>query len=1096
MTSGVPFNVTGVRPEAIETAREAARRSGLSLAQWLNSAIIDSAADTGYRSRPERYSERDEPRLAERLDEIAERLDRLSWRRPASPRAGGPSAAEVAELERAVRALDPQMQVPPDAPTSEPEASAQLADAIGQVNARLDKLIASTPSATDFERRISAIDRALEALNRAPPIAATAPSAPAESGLDGAIAEIAARQQALDDDTPPRRGRAKAATARAAAPDLSGLEQQLRAITQQIETLRRPLDAEPVIAALRRDLADIGRTMAEAAPRHSLDAIEAEIRAVAGRLDLGGTDAAALASVERGLAEIRDAISAMAPAESLSGFSDDIRTLSRKIDLLGTAEPDAEALQQLRAAVGELQAFSGRVASADALAALATEVRAIGGKVDRAITSDASSARGIERLARRIETLASSLDTRAAAGEGGIPAHFETLIKALTEKLETTHAPVAEQSLEQLEQQIVRLAQKLDASDARLGNLGAIERAMGELMAQLKEARVTAIEVAEKVARSAARDMVSKQGPPDVDHLKHEMAELRDSQTDIDRRTQDTLEAVHGTLERLVDRLAAIETDVQVKSTRLDAGPPAGRSSHLPLAETVSVAAGRSGAEPALPTVAVSRPAPARDRRPNEALFTDDVPLEPGSGSPRGRIAASPAERIAASEAALGGVKTSAPADPPGKANFIAAARRAAQAAASDSPTTANRSTEDGAQRPSIGTMIRDALTRHRRPLMIGIGIVLLAMISLQFVASMMGSGHQARIENLRQMSSEAPTPARDSGKPASAAADPDTPAATQDQAPAAPTAPGRQSDLGNGAGGVLATAPTTAQIAAAVPLDIGSPTGTTRVGAPGRLPATESAAAPTPPAARPAPAATASIPPPDKLPAAIGGQALRDAAAAGDPAAAYEVGTRFAEGRGVALNFEEAARWLERAANQGLAPAQYRLGSLYEKGHGVKRDVEAARKLYIAAADQGNAKAMHNLAVLYAEGIEGKPDYRMAAQWFRKAADRGIADSEYNLGILYARGIGVEQNLAESYKWFALAAQQGDQDAGKKREDVAARLDPQALVAAKLAVQTWTADPQPDEAVNVKAPPGGWDRPQATAPARSKAALGAAKRS
>src|SRR6185503_7086842 len=173
-------------PEAIETAREAARRSGLSLAQWLNSAIIDSAGDASYRSRHERYSDRDEPRLSDRLDEIAERLDRLSWRHPASPRAGGPSAADVAELERAVRALDPQM--PPDAPASEPEATAQLAEAIAQVNARLDKLIASTPNSTDFERRISAIDRALEALNRAPPVAAAAPPAATGSGLDGAIA--------------------------------------------------------------------------------------------------------------------------------------------------------------------------------------------------------------------------------------------------------------------------------------------------------------------------------------------------------------------------------------------------------------------------------------------------------------------------------------------------------------------------------------------------------------------------------------------------------------------------------------------------------------------------------------------------------------------------------------------------------------------------------------------------------------------------------------------------------------------------------------------------------------------------------------------
>jgi localization factor PodJL len=220
-----------------------------------------------------------------------------------------------------------------------------------------------------------------------------------------------------------------------------------------------------------------------------------------------------------------------------------------------------------------------------------------------------------------------------------------------------------------------------------------------------------------------------------------------------------------------------------------------------------------------------------------------------------------------------------------------------------------------------------------------------------------------------------------------------------------------------------------------------------------------------------------------DGVPTAIGGPELRAAAAAGDPAAAYEIAVRLAEGRGVAQSFGEAARWFERAADHGLAPAQYRLGSLYEKGHGVKKDLDAARRLYLAASEKGSAKAMHNLAVLYAEGIDGKPDYKTASQFFRRAAMHGVADSQYNLGILYARGIGVEQNLAESYRWFALAAQQGDQDAGRKRDDVASRLDPQSLVAAKLAAQTFTAKPQPEEATIVKAPVGGWDRPTAQAP-------------
>src|SRR5215210_1784856 len=120
----------------------------------------------------------------------------------------------------------------------------------------------------------------------------------------------------------------------------------------------------------------------------------------------------------------------------------------------------------------------------------------------------------------------------------------------------------------------------------------------------------------------------------------------------------------------------------------------------------------------------------------------------------------------------------------------------------------------------------------------------------------------------------------------------------------------------------------------------------------------------------------------------------------------------------------------------------------------------------------------MHNLAVLYAEGIDGKPDYKTAGQWFGRAANHGVADRQYNLGLLYARGIGVAQNLAESYKWFTLAAGQGDQDAAKKRDDIATKLDAQALMAARLAAQTWTASPQPEEATNVKIPAGGWDKP------------------
>jgi localization factor PodJL len=226
------------------------------------------------------------------------------------------------------------------------------------------------------------------------------------------------------------------------------------------------------------------------------------------------------------------------------------------------------------------------------------------------------------------------------------------------------------------------------------------------------------------------------------------------------------------------------------------------------------------------------------------------------------------------------------------------------------------------------------------------------------------------------------------------------------------------------------------------------------------------------------APAKAASA---DKLPAG-----LRVAATKGDAAAEFEIAVRFAEGRGVPQDFAAAAEWFERAAKQGLVPAQFRLGGLYEKGLGVKKNVESARRLYVPAAEAGNAKAMHNLAVLFAEGFDGKPDYQSAAKWFRKAADHGVGDSQYNLGILYARGIGVEVNMTEAYKWFTLAAREGDADAAKKRDDVGSRLDPQSLAAAHAAVKAWSARPQPEAAVQVNVPAGGWD---------STAAMSAPKR-
>ena len=416
----------------------------------------------------------------------------------------------------------------------------------------------------------------------------------------------------------------------------------------------------------------------------------------------------------------------------------------------------------------------------------------------------------------------------------------------------------------------------------------------------------------------------------------------------------------------------------------------------------------------------MARANPKAARPPIDPNLPPDQPLEPGI-NPRGRLAASPADRIAASEAALGPV-SSAFADSPASAgsgstsSFIAAARRAARAAAAE-PTTADLRAAARQRGPEAKG--GKTFAQRVRKLFAGTGVILIAVGALYVASDLIGSGDD---ETNTEIASTA------------------APSQVEIVPPADEPQPANRLAIGPKPGNsVLAR--------------------DDRLLAGIRAAAVLRAAADAHFADAPGDAAGAAR---GKLPPAIGGTVLREAALAGNAAAEYEVGLRYAEGRGVTANFSEAARWLDLAAKQGLAMAQFRLAGFHEKGIGVKKDVETARRLYKAAAEQGNAKAMHNLAVLYAEGAAVKPDYRTAAQWFRLAADHGVADSQYNLAILYARGIGVDRNLIESDKWFALAADQGDQEAGKKRDDVAKRLDPQALATAKLAVQTFAPQPQP----------------------------------
>ncbi|MFO1109541.1 MAG: hypothetical protein U1E61_10185 [Bradyrhizobium sp.] len=1161
MNSRVSWSVDGIDPSVRERAESAARRAGMSLNDWLNANVGDAPPDFRNGQEPPQPAYGQQHRtvddIHQRLDAITRQIEQISRPRVDAPRSGNTPA-----------------------PRNEPVVARQLNDAISRLDARLSQITNPQPARqADIEnqqRQAQMVERAAaEVYHNSPPLS--------PSSFDSAIAEIAARQNELDEPprqlaprqappvapqapqprhmpqqpsapqqpyapqrsfaAPPASG-PQAAPPPAPGPDFSSLERHLFKITSQIEALQRPDHLEESIAAFRRELAEIRQAISEAVPRRAIESIENEIRSLSRRIDdtrSSGIDSHALAGIERALDEIREALRSLTPAEQLTGYDEAIRNLHAKLDLILRTNEDPSTVHQLEGAISALRSIVSNVASNDALSRLSEDVHTLSTKVDQ-LSRSAGHDDALAAVEQRIAALTSTIENREQQRpvESSNNENLEIAIRSLTERID--RMPVGNDNTSafaHLEQRVSYLLERVEAAtDQRgaAGNLGRVEDALQDILRHLENQHANLAAIVDNSRQSLAPQQPPQMDPALVDVVKRELSDIRYSQSETDRRTQDALETVHNTLGHVVDRLAMIEGDLRdVRAAPVAPAPeppppapvfmaPEPQAPQLtipPMPELPNpvlaqpqftapvpepqehfVAAPREfgAAEraeelpPPLPAMPAAPRAISEILVPRSAFEPDlppDHPLEPGT---RPMPRSTPSERIAASESVLSEIPAAGPKESVSTSSFIAAARRAAQAAAANAQND-KRSAKAAAKAAASAEKTKDkakekakpagapgtpgaegsSITSKIRSLLVGASVVVIVLGTFKMAMNLLDTGSAPPMPAV-----EEPAGAL---SPADKSATPVAPPAPAAPSMTSPTPLGRQSN-NSFAPNMLDASQITITQGATAP--VAAPVGASDI----------TGAIPPAPAPVAAPKAgrfgQVQVPPTERLPDGIGGPVLRNAALKGDAAAAYEIGVRFAEGKGVPANPDEAAKWYDRAANAGVVPAIFRLGTFYEKGLSVKKDIDIARRYYMQAAERGNAKAMHNLAVLDADGGGKGADYKAASQWFRKAADRGVADSQYNLGILYARGIGVDQNLAESFKWFSLAAAQGDADAGRKRDDIAKRLDPQSLAAAKLAIQTFTAEPQPDDAVNVAAPAGGWDN--APAQTQANAAKPAAK--
>jgi localization factor PodJL len=844
------------------------------------------------------------------------------------------------------------------------------------------------------------------------------------SGLDTTLAELRERLEKSE------RGLERAEHLNTDA--MRTVERGLRAISNRLEETERRADeaskkvqsvgmeTPETVRHLQSALTDLSRRL-DTTESAATTAREQAAQAVAAINSRGGASDDAVAALERAIGNVVDHIEASdaRTAKALGSLREDLEKLEKAAS---ETKPGVgvEAIQTLEGTISALQQN-------------VTEMVGRLGQVENNTQRDVDQIAGaIENMGSRLDTVreaAVSAATDAARQEGSVTAQLVSQLEQRVDEAGQQHA-ATQQRIEQSEQQSAQAIHTIEASVTdiagqmrEIANIGAGGK---EIFAEPLAALETAIE--EMAARLQTTDQRSAKALAKVEEVSDELLRKLDG-----ANPTDDIQKIRASVENVDARLNLIEA--ANKGTAFDTGPELGFMAGTTAADQNSAAAMPPPPPPSDWTATVDESPfgpPPEAGQMGAPPFMPSPDMADGRGSPFGEPPFPDHTQ-----------DTAAPLEPATRNDFLESARQAARAAAGSAGHDTARSPFADDERTQRAGM----MSGGRKPLaLIAAGLAVVAVAGL--IVVMMGGGPK-----------EVAGPPDDVTAPSDVMAELDAPtvdvtpvdvtpdAQAEAQTPATDGTPSDTADAGE----------TTRPPARELP-DVVSPA---EASAPSNVPSSseqavagQSISGPTSIMPRQE-VDVASLP---SSPAQPQRQTLREAATNGDASAQYEIGQRYANGSGgVPQDNEQAAYWLNRAAEQGLAPAQYRLGTMFEKGLGLPENPTKARTWYERAAAQGNVKAMHNLAVMQAEGAGGPQDFAGASRSFDAAAQHGLADSQYNLAILHERGLGVERDLAEAYKWFTIASANGDADAGARAEALKNSVDAAKLVDAELAARTFT---------------------------------------
>ncbi|MBP6878793.1 MAG: SEL1-like repeat protein [Phenylobacterium sp.] len=994
MTSGAPWSVKGIDPKAREVAKDLARRSGMTLGEWLNRMILEDDApeeitsQSYFEDRPAR-SERvygEPPRAAEAAGGVVIE--------PPPGRFGAATSADEGRVATALERLSGKTDRAAQRVTPESIAAENvLRQAVARIEAAEREAVAV---AARFEGAVQEAraenTRLAERLRRVEAEAAGPRSAEALRSLEAALGKVANHLYEGEGRT----------------------RDSLQAMEQRIEQIFASGGGDP--ATLLEEIVDrVDARLTDAETRTS----EALVNLGQAFANLDGRMGAAEKSVgpevERKIEEL---------AATLSRRAEDVRSEIAK----GVGDAGGGRVDRLERQLGEVAETVRKTeqATGEAIERMGREVLTMADTLNRQVqAAEHRSADAIEQVGGEVARIAQAMEQRLGRSEG---AHAEALEKLgaeigritdrLTERIGSSERRAA-QAIDDVGEQVARVSERITQRQERSGeDLAERIRQSEERTARLlDEARVTIDRgLAESHRRSGEQTLAAAAAGPAAPRLtREEPAEslldhdpFRELGPMAEARPEGLALQAFAAPEPAAAAVGEIEPADGAEPAE-DADEPAivaefPQTTNTPVFDAVDFEAA-DGFEPIeTPAAQIESEVEAEANDPfgdelDERDDFADPAVDPfaqsawtSPGEPEAEPEAAEAREVPEDfelpEAEAEAEVEAEPARPLSTREVIEQARAAARAASSTGePKRKGGKIEKLPRKEKGGRSLFSGLSLRKR-----------AVGSSSLQTALLVAGGSAFLG--LAAASYFVTDAEPGGAPPKRVADALAVFAS-DQA-------------GEIAGGEADTTPNPTSVRAAVAL-------------------------------APQPLTTSA----GGLPAA--------AATAGDPAAVsnlYAEALRALEASepGGLDKLRKAANLGHSPAQFYLAKLYA------DGGAGLKKDPVEARRWTERAAEGGNRAAMHNLGIALAQGQGGPKNLTLAAEWFRKAADLGLVDSQYNLGVLYEQGRGVTQNAAEAYKWYLIAARSRDELALDNAARVRAGLSAEARAVSERSAQGFRA--------------------------------------